>query len=124
MFGSNETTTGGNALRYYSSVRLEVRRAGQLKKDGESVGNITRVKVAKNKLAPPFGVVCSRLHWCGFIVAYLMNQHVFQAEFDMMYGSGVDKMGELIDLGVKVLVLFCRVVIVVDSDKTFTCIHG
>ncbi|MCO5072427.1 MAG: recombinase RecA [Rhizobiaceae bacterium] len=79
MFGSPETTTGGNALKFYSSVRLDIRRIGSVKDRDEVVGNQTRVKVVKNKLAPPFKVV----------------------EFDIMYGEGVSKMGELIDLGVK-----------------------
>jgi recombination protein RecA len=79
MFGSPETTTGGNALKFYASVRLDIRRIGQVKDRDEVVGNQTRVKVVKNKLAPPFKVV----------------------EFDIMYGEGVSKTGELIDLGVK-----------------------
>ena len=79
MFGSPETTTGGNALKFYASVRLDVRRIGQVKDKDETVGNQTRVKVVKNKLAPPFKMV----------------------EFDIMYGEGVSKTGELIDLGVK-----------------------
>lgn len=79
MFGSPETTTGGNALKFYSSVRLDIRRIGQIKDKDEVVGNQTRVKVVKNKVAPPFKVV----------------------EFDIMYGEGVSKTGELIDLGVK-----------------------
>ncbi len=79
MFGSPETTTGGNALKFYASVRLDIRRIGSIKDKDEVVGNQTRVKVVKNKLAPPFKVV----------------------EFDIMYGEGVSKMGELIDLGVK-----------------------
>ncbi|TCS63041.1 recombinase RecA [Varunaivibrio sulfuroxidans] len=79
MFGNPETTTGGNALKFYSSVRLEIRRIGALKDRDEIVGNQTRVKVVKNKLAPPFKVV----------------------EFDIMYGEGVSKMGELLDFGVK-----------------------
>eukprot|EP00638_Chattonella_subsalsa_P006528 CAMPEP_0117749166 /NCGR_PEP_ID=MMETSP0947-20121206/9574_1 /TAXON_ID=44440 /ORGANISM="Chattonella subsalsa, Strain CCMP2191" /LENGTH=381 /DNA_ID=CAMNT_0005567017 /DNA_START=193 /DNA_END=1338 /DNA_ORIENTATION=+ len=79
IFGSNEVTSGGNALRFYSSVRLEVRRGQQLKKDGQVIGCGIRVKVAKNKLAPPFG----------------------QAEFNLIFGSGADRLGELLDLGVK-----------------------
>ncbi|WP_419730300.1 recombinase RecA [Lichenicola sp.] len=79
MFGSPETTTGGNALKFYASVRLDIRRIGQIKERDEIVGNQTRVKVVKNKMAPPFR----------------------QVEFDIMYGEGVSKMGELIDLGVK-----------------------
>src|SRR5690606_10206821 len=79
MFGSPETTTGGNALKFYASVRLDIRRIGSVKDRDEVVGNQTRVKVVKNKLAPPFK----------------------QVEFDIMYGSGVSKTGELIDLGVK-----------------------
>ena len=79
MFGSPETTTGGNALKFYASVRLDIRRIGQVKDKDEVVGNQTRVKVVKNKVSPPFRVV----------------------EFDIMYGEGVSKTGELIDLGVK-----------------------
>jgi recombination protein RecA len=79
MFGNPETTTGGNALKFYSSIRLDIRRIGSLKDRDEVVGNQTRVKVVKNKLAPPFKVV----------------------EFDIMYGEGISKTGELIDLGVK-----------------------
>ena len=79
MFGSPETTTGGNALKFYSSVRLDIRRIGAIKQRDEVVGNQTRIKVVKNKVAPPFK----------------------QVEFDIMYGEGVSKMGELIDLGVK-----------------------
>src|SRR3977135_847643 len=79
MYGSPETTTGGNALKFYASVRLDIRRIGAIKERDEVVGNQTRVKVVKNKLAPPFK----------------------QVEFDVMYGEGVSKTGELIDLGVK-----------------------
>ena len=79
MFGSPETTTGGNALKFYASVRLDIRRIGAIKDRDEVVGNQTRVKVVKNKLAPPFKAV----------------------EFDIMYGEGISKSGELIDLGVK-----------------------
>lgn len=79
MFGSPETTTGGNALKFYASVRLDIRRIGSVKEREEVVGNQTRVKVVKNKMAPPFK----------------------QVEFDIMYGEGVSKTGELIDLGVK-----------------------
>ncbi|HWL83033.1 MAG TPA: recombinase RecA [Roseomonas sp.] len=79
MFGNPETTTGGNALKFYASVRMEIRRIGQIKDREEVTGNQTRVKVVKNKMAPPFR----------------------QVEFDIMYGEGVSKVGELIDLGVK-----------------------
>jgi|TARA_R110002072_G_scaffold216873_2_gene374464 recombination protein RecA len=79
MFGSPETTTGGNALKFYSSVRLDIRRIGSVKEGDEVVGNETRVKVVKNKVSPPFK----------------------QAEFQIMYGMGTNKLGEIIDLGVK-----------------------
>ena len=79
MFGNPETTSGGNALKFYSSVRMDIRRIGAIKEKDQIIGNSTRVKVIKNKGAPPFKVV----------------------EFDLMYGKGISKLGELIDLGTK-----------------------
>jgi recombination protein RecA len=83
MFGNPETTTGGNALKFYASLRLEIRRTGSIKDRDQVVGNSTRVKVVKNKLAPPFR----------------------QVEFDIMFGEGISKVGELVDLGVKAAVV-------------------
>jgi recombination protein RecA len=83
MFGNPETTTGGNALKFYASVRLDIRRIGKITEKDEVIGNQTRVKVVKNKLAPPFR----------------------QVEFDIMYGEGVSKVGELVDLGVKAAIV-------------------
>jgi recombination protein RecA len=79
MYGSPETTTGGNALKFYASVRLDIRRTGAIKKGEEVVGNETRVKVVKNKMAPPFK----------------------EAHFEILYNEGISKLGELIDLGVE-----------------------
>ena len=78
MFGSPETTTGGNALKFYSSIRLDIRRTGSIKDKDNVIGNETRVKVVKNKVAPPFKVV----------------------DFDIMYGEGVSRVGEIVDIGV------------------------
>jgi recombination protein RecA len=79
MFGNPETTTGGNALKFYASVRLDIRRIGALKDGEEVIGNQTRVKIVKNKVAPPFR----------------------EAEFEIMYGAGISRVGEIIDIGVQ-----------------------
>jgi recombination protein RecA len=83
MFGNPETTTGGNALKFYASIRLDIRRVGQIKEGEAVIGNRTKVKIVKNKVAPPFRL----------------------AEFDIMYGEGISKMGEIVDLGVEYNVL-------------------
>jgi recombination protein RecA len=83
MFGNPETTTGGNALKFYSSIRIDIRKAAQIKDGEEVMGNRVKVKIVKNKVAPPFR----------------------KAEFDVMYGEGISKIGEIIDLGVELNIL-------------------
>ena len=90
MFGSPETTTGGNALKFYSSVRLDIRRIGAIKDKDEIIGNQTRVKVVKNKVAPPFKVVKNKV-----------SPPFKQAEFQIMYGQGINSEGEILDYGHK-----------------------